>query len=541
VLVVGAGPTGLALAVELARHGARCRIVDALPEPSPQTKATEIHARTLELLDQAGLAEAFVAGGIVMKGAAFHSGGRCIAVLSYEGVECELPASLSFTQHDTERVLTTALTEHGGAVDRGCTVVGLEQDAEAVVVTLQRADGTTARVRAEWVVACDGAHSTLRESLGISLDGGEYPSLLAGLNARVEGMPYPRDQYQVFLDETDHWLGPIPGGWIRNSFTSEARTERPTAEELQGVFDRHSGPGTRVCEIADAAYFRLHHSVASAYRRGRVLLAGDAAHQSSPVGGTGMNTGLQDAFNLGWKLALVTARAAAPSLVDSYEAERRPVAQATVKMIDDLVNSRLFGEAAAIQTRDRQMAVQFTSPLARLAAVETGHGLRIDYRSSPLVAGHRGDRHSRGRHPVTWTGPAPGDRVYAPGPLVTADDTTTSLREILRGTAHQLLILAGEADAATLQAYADLAARAVARFRPWLAAHAIVVADRPPSVTAPGVTVLADPGFGVHGHLGAVADTLYLVRPDGYLGYRAEPPDGARLADYFAGLGFAGH
>src|SRR5262249_4779632 len=290
--------------------------------------------------------------GIVMKTIAFHSGGRCIAVISNEGVECELPGVISFTQHDTERVLTAALTEHGGAVERGCAVVGLEQDAEAVVVTLQRGDGTTERVRAEWGVACDGAHSTLRESLGIALEGGEYPFLLAGLNARVEGFPYPREQYQVFLDESDLWIGPIPGGWIRTSFISEAHTERPTAEELQAVLDRHAGPVTRVCEISDAAYFRLHHRVASAYRRGRGLLAGDAAHQSSPVGGTGMNTGIQDACNLGWKLALVTTGAAAPILVDSYEAERRPVAQATVKMTDDLVNSRVLGDSAAIQARD---------------------------------------------------------------------------------------------------------------------------------------------------------------------------------------------
>src|SRR5262249_51449305 len=154
----------------------------------------------------------------------------------------------------------------------------------------------------------------------------------------------------------------------------------------------------------DAAYFRLHHQVASTYRRGRVLVAGDAAHQSSPLGGTGMNTGIQDACNLGWKLALVTSGAAASSLIDSYDAERRPVALDTVKMTDDLVNSRLTTDPAVMQRHERELAVQLRSPLARLAMAETGHGLRISYQGSPLVAGARAGGPGRGRHRLIWTG-----------------------------------------------------------------------------------------------------------------------------------------
>src|SRR5262249_61387559 len=140
--------------------------------------------------------------------------------------------------------------------------------------------------------------------------------------------------------------------------------------------------------------------------------------------------------------------------------------------------------------------------------------------ASPIVAGYRDGAHGRSRRRPAWEGPAPGDRVYAPGLLVTADGATTSLRALQRGTAHQLLILAGEADAAALAAYADLAAAAKARFGRWLDAAVVVVADRPPAAAAPGVAVLADPAFGVHGHLGAAAAPLYPIRPHRYPGFR---------------------
>jgi 2-polyprenyl-6-methoxyphenol hydroxylase-like FAD-dependent oxidoreductase len=535
VLVVGAGPVGLSLAVELARNGTACRIVDRLPAPSPHSGATELHARTLELLDHAGLAESLLGEGIVIEGMALHTPTRCLGVLGFEGIASEFPSTMALPQHETERLLAAALTARGGVVERGRTAVALEQDADAATVTVETNDGARERVRAQWVVACDGAHSTLRELLGIAFEGGEYPHLWAGMNARVDGWPYPLNQYQTFLDQTQQWSGPLPGGWLRTFFRDDDGGAQPTAEHLQRVLDQHVAAPVRVREIADAAYFKLHHRLASAFRAGRVLLAGDAAHTISPAGGLGMNAGIQDAHNLAWKLALVAAGAAAPTLLDSYDAERRGADLATVRKAD-IFQQGASADAAAARAWDRALAVQLASPLARLAMLSSEHELEIHYRESPLVAGHRVGAGGRSRRRPAWDGPTPGDRIYAPGLLVTADGATTSLRALQRGTAHQLLILAGEADAAALAAYVALAASAKARFGRWLDAAVVVVADRPPAVAAPGVAVLADPAFGVHGHLGAAADTLYLIRPDGYLGYGGEPPDGARLAAYFAAI-----
>jgi 2-polyprenyl-6-methoxyphenol hydroxylase-like FAD-dependent oxidoreductase len=536
VLVVGAGPVGLSLAVDLARHGTACRVVDRLPAPSPQSRATELHARTLELLDHDGPADALLAEGIVVAGMAFHTQTRCLGVLGFDGIASELPSTVAVPQHETERVLAAALAARGASVERGRAVVALEQDADAATVTLERDDGARERVRARWVVACDGAHSALREMLGIAFEGGEYPHLWAGMNALVDGWPFPMNQYQTFVDDTHQWIGPIPGGWLRTSFLDDGGGAQPTAERLQRVLDQHVTAPVRVREIADAAYFKLHHRLASAFRAGRVLLAGDAAHTISPAGGLGMNAGIQDAHNLAWKLALVAAGAARPALLDSYDAERRGADLATLRKSDVFQGNDGGGDSPDARAWDRALAVQLASPIARLAMLSSEHELEIHYRESPIVVGYREGARGRARKHPAWDGPTPGDRVHAPGPLVTADGATTSLRALQRGTAHQLLILAGEAEAAALAAYVDLAATAKARFGRWLDAAVLVVADRPPAAAAPGVAVLADPGFAVHGHLGAVADTLYLIRPDGYLGFRGEPPDGARLAAYFAGI-----
>src|SRR5579884_148030 len=331
VLVVGAGPTGLSLALELARRGVTCRLVEQMPRPSSSPRATELHGRTLEVWDQAGLADAVLSEALVVDGVAYYAGGRCIGVQSYAAVDSPFPVAAACPQQVAERLLAAAFEAHGGRVERGRGVVGLESRDDGVVAMLRDPDGAEERVQAEWLVACDGVRSAVRQMLGIAFVGGDYPPLYASVDALVDGWPYPRQQQQIFLDSTEQWVGPLPGGWLRTAYLRQGDAERPTIAELQGVLDQHV-PGTaRVREIAHPTYFRWHHRLASAYRHGRALLAGDAAHVVSPLGGTGLNTGVQDAANLAWKLALVCSGAAPPALLDSYEAERRPVARAAVR------------------------------------------------------------------------------------------------------------------------------------------------------------------------------------------------------------------
>jgi FAD binding domain len=284
------------------------------------------------------------------------------------------------------------------------------------------------------------------------------------------------------------------------------------------VIDRHVPGAPRIRDADNLACFGLHHRVARSFRRGRVLLAGDAAHAMTPVNGQGMNTGVQDAYNLAWKLELALG-GAAPVVIDSYEAERRPVAIATVTGSGEVHEANvLTGDAAA--ARDRALAAELATPARVLAAVEAGHELGVAYGDSPIVGGEV---------PPQAPGMLPGGRIPDAAPLVRADGSLTSLRELLHAPQLQLWLCAGAGGV-------DRAVARAERFGTAVRARAFVLADRPP-VGSAGVEVLADPALRAHGRLGAVADAACVVRPDGYLGFRCEPPDAGRLADHLRRLG----
>jgi hypothetical protein len=366
-------------------------------------------------------------------------------------------------------------------------------------------------VRAGFLVACDGVHSGLREAAGIEFEGGDYPGRWVAMDAALEGWPYGSGEIPVFLDREGFWAMPLPGGRIRLFFRDDAAADPPEVADAQAVIDRHVPGAARIRDAENAACFSLHHRVARRFRSGRVLLAGDAAHAMTPVNGQGMNTGVQDSYNLAWKLRLAL-EGAPHAVLDSYDAERRPVALATVKASGEVHDANvLAGDAAA--ARDRALAAATATPARVLAAVEAGHELGVAYDESPIVAGQM---------PAGALGVLPGQRVPDAGPLVRGDGGPTSLRELLRAPELQLWLCAGAGEPAAAFAVAERFARAV-RVR------VLFIRDRPPPGRS-GVEVLADPALRAHGRLGAVTDAAYVVRPDGHLGFRCEPP----VADWIA-------
>jgi 2-polyprenyl-6-methoxyphenol hydroxylase-like FAD-dependent oxidoreductase len=512
VLVAGAGPVGLSLACELERRGVDCRLVDAAAERAVVSRATDLHARSLELWDHTGVAKAILDAALPITGAPLFSDGREVARLDFSGVDSPFPAAVSLRQRDLESLLEARL---GRQVDRGVVVELLGQDEEAVAVRVGTED-----LRARYLVACDGVHSGLRDALGVAFEGGEYPGRWAVMDAELEGWPYGPGEIPVFLDHEGFWAMPLPGGAMRLFFRDDDAGEVPEVEDGQAVIDRHVPGAPRVRDAQNRTCFRLHHRVARAFRVGRVLLAGDAAHAMTPVNGQGMNTGVQDAYNLAWKLDLAL-RGASSVVLDSYEAERRPVAIATVRGSGEVHDANvLAGDAAA--ARDRALAAALATPAQVLAAVEAGHELGVAYLDSPIVAGAA---------PAGAPGVIPGRRVPDAAPLVDAEGSVTSLRELLRAAEPQLWLCAGGAGL-------DEALALTERFSPALRTRVFVIADRPPP-GPPGVELLADPGLRVHGRLGAVSEAAYVVRPDGYLGFRCEPPDAARLADHLGLFGLS--
>src|SRR5256885_11701598 len=334
VLVVGAGPTGLMLANQLGRRGVRTRIIDRHTGPSLQTRALGVQARTLEIYTHLGIVERALAGGKRATGANIWVQGRRAARLPLGDIGRDLspyPFLLILGQDDNERLLGDALCRQGMAVDWGTELVGLAQDTSHVTATLKQPDGTIEDVTVAWVAGCDGARSAVRELSGIAFEGAPYEHVFFVADTRVTGPMVP-DELNVYLWRegfplfcpmrgTDHWrlVGILPPH-LRGR-------DDLTFEEVIPSVRQQAGTELSFEECSWLSTYRIHHRRAARFRDRRCFLLGDAAHIHSPVGGQGMDTRLQDAYNLAWKLALVVSGRAGAALLDSSEAGRLPVAQ----------------------------------------------------------------------------------------------------------------------------------------------------------------------------------------------------------------------
>ncbi|WP_174531339.1 FAD-dependent monooxygenase, partial [Micromonospora maritima] len=320
VLVVGAGPTGLAVAVALAGHGVHATVVDRLAQPPVTSRAAVVHAGTLEALDRIGVAAPLAARGVHSTRFVVRDRDRVLATVPFDRLPSRYPYALLVSQAETEAVLADRLTALGGRVRRPYELTGLDLDDGGA--TARFADGGT--VRARWVVGADGMHSRVRELAGIGFGGPADPGesfLLA--DVRVDST-LPRDQVTLFLSRQGPLVwAPLPDGTVRLVATVADAPREPEARHFQALLDER-GPARRpdrVTAMVWASRFRIHHRIADTYRSGPVLLAGDAAHVHSPAGGQGMNLGLRDAVALG------DALAAGPEALDAYAAERRPRAE----------------------------------------------------------------------------------------------------------------------------------------------------------------------------------------------------------------------
>lgn len=341
VLVVGAGPTGLTAACEALRHGLSVRIIDLKEGRSTHSKALVTHARTLEVFETMGAAEAMLAKGVPFAALNTRSGptgpGTRVDLLGLPWGDTAYPFWLSIPQDDTELVLEELLTSLGGAVEWATALEAIQDEGPRVQALLKHEDRTET-VFARWVVGCDGGRSCVREQTGITLKRHDARAtfVLADVKSRL---PMPQNEGHAYLapqglllivpmPEPDRWriIAHVP----RTPSDSPVRVDEDFLDEL---IRQRSGLEFGSHEVKWTSQFNLSHGLADRYREGRVFLAGDAAHVHSPVGGQGLNTGVQDAHNLLWKLAMAeragTSRAA-EMLLDSYEEERRPVARSMV-------------------------------------------------------------------------------------------------------------------------------------------------------------------------------------------------------------------
>jgi len=323
VLVVGAGPVGLALACELLRRGVPVRMVDRHRSTTEVSKAIIVWPRTLELLAGLSASAEMVEAGHLLDGVQFFSGGsRLGSVVVSELDDSVFNHVLMLPQRETERILLARLTELGGVVEWGTEVVKVSCDDADATVLLRHGDGVEETVRTPWLVGADGAHSTVRKQLGIGFDLTSPEFTFAIADAPVEGDVDERMLNYFYSVHGAIGVGPL-GGKVFRFAVSVPEGQQPSRELFQQALDQRAGSVGRVGEPKWSAIFTVRCATASSFRSGRAFLIGDAAHVLSPAGGQGLNTGIQDAVNLGWKLAGVYLGLLHPDVLDSYDEERR--------------------------------------------------------------------------------------------------------------------------------------------------------------------------------------------------------------------------
>src|SRR5215468_4874318 len=422
VLIVGAGPTGLVLALWLTRLGVRVRILDKTAEPGTTSRAVAVQARTLELYRQVDLSDAVVEAGVKVAAANLWVGGAKAARLPLgrmgEGLS-PFPYALTYPQDAHERLLIERLDALGVEVERQTELVRFDQHPEQVRAVLRRADGSEEVCEAAYLAGCDGARSTVREALATDFPGGTYSGLFYVADVDAAG-PAADGDIHVDLEEAD-FLAVFPlKGPGRLRLVGPVRWE-PDREHRELTFDDvgKRAVGNLKLAIAKVNWFstyRVHHRVAARFRVGRAFLLGDAAHVHSPVGGQGMNTGIGDAVNLAWKLAAVLNGGSRDGLLATYEPERIGFARRLVATTDRgfTVVTKQGAVARWVRTR---LAPRILPLLFRLASVRrflfrTVSQIGVNYRDSPLSAGAAGA--VRGGDRLPWVETAPGQDNFVP-------------------------------------------------------------------------------------------------------------------------------
>lgn len=546
VLIVGAGPVGLFLAAELARHGVIARVVDKRTR-SEHSKAIALHPRTLELLADCGGLEAALARGRKVSGVQLYGGGRPLIHVDLDDVDSEHRHILILPQSDTEEILEALCVERGVIVERGVTCTSVSQDVDGCEVALARPlpddaeEASVVRVRAEWVVACDGADSTVRRALGLPFQGDAVETPIAVMDAPLRVNLADDTLHAFFTADGVAAFVPLPeqGLWRVVCNVPQGAQAPYTAAGFQKLLAERIHLGFELGEPRWIAELPFRRRKVEQYRDGRVFLAGDAAHCHSPIGGQGMNAGIQDAYNLAWKLALVAQGVGRTELLDSYGAEREPVARDL--QAETVWATRAAGLHSAIPQRLRDailgVAGQFETVRTKLA--DNAGQLEIHYRDSPIVAEINSSLlatiltatpDDEIPSVADWTdfsrAPRAGDRA----PDVQLGHGT--LHELLYGTRHTLLLFDGAAPTPSgYETMRSIARQVRERYGRYVAAHVVVPdALAPPALE--GESVILDPHSTLHARYGAGAECLYVIRPDGHVGYRSQPADPKGLMDW---------
>jgi 2-polyprenyl-6-methoxyphenol hydroxylase-like FAD-dependent oxidoreductase len=508
VLVVGAGPTGLMLANQLGRRGVRALILDRHDGPSLQTRAIGVQARTLEIYSHLGIVDRALELGKRATGANMWAQGRRAARVPFGdsvlGVS-PYPFLLILGQDDNERLLGEALHKWGMTIRWNTELVGLAQETDRVIAKVKQPDGTIREVTAAWVAGCDGARSAVRELNGIAFQGAPYEHVFFVADTQMTGSMVQaevnvylwRGGFHLFfpMRGTDHWriVGIVPPA-LRGR-------DDLTLDEVTPSMRKEAGSGLSFQGCSWFSTYRIHHRRAERFRDRRCFLLGDAAHIHSPVGAQGMNTGLQDAYNLGWKLALVVSGSADAGLLDTFEDERVPVAQrllsTTDRMFSFIVSDSWLGGVFRTRLLPRILALAMSLARIQRFAFRTISQTGIRYRNSPLSETLPG---------LPEAAPRAGDRFPWLRLKFLPNGPTEDLFEKLDDTRFSLIVIGQPAPAGGVPGLGELL-------------RTYVVPNDTANDRELARARIPQPAF-------------YLVRPDGYVGLAGTHLEAAAVTRY---------
>jgi 2-polyprenyl-6-methoxyphenol hydroxylase-like FAD-dependent oxidoreductase len=523
VLVVGAGPVGLTMACELARNGVNCRIIDKAAAPATTSRALAIFPRTLEMFQIMGLIGPVLEAGHQLNGVAIYNRSGQIAHIGFCGLPSRYRFAISLPQSETERLLTEHLGHFGIAVDRGNELVALSQSPAAARAVIRNSAGVEESLEASWLIGCDGAHSSVRHLLAVPFEGEAYPETFLLADVKMEG---PLDHVHIHLFLTGEGLVgvfPFRGDRCRIIVSAQEELEKQAVgdvklNEIQAAVESRTHSGIRLTDPVWISRFRISHRKIPEFRVGRVFFAGDSAHVHSPAGGQGMNTGIQDAINLAWKLALVIHRKSPDSLLNSYNEEREPVAKMVLSLTDRLTRMATLQGALGQQLRDALIPMLTGIHLVEDRIAETMAEIGIHYRRSSMVSGksghtlHAGDR-------------APDCDFHGRTSL-----EPLRLFDLFRDPVHHLLLFAG-ADADAASKLNALRVEIERDFKGLINAVVVIRAAR-----ADFSDALLDSDGGAHALYEAEPGGVVLIRPDGYIGFRGGARHTEALREYLAGI-----
>jgi 2-polyprenyl-6-methoxyphenol hydroxylase-like FAD-dependent oxidoreductase len=539
VLIVGAGPVGLMLACELRRRDIACCIIDKYAEFPSTSRANGVQPRAMEVLDSLGIAGKIVAESYRAKGFRIMRAGAEVGRL-----EPKLPIApgeptarshrrmVFANQAVVERVLRGKLAELGGHVELQRELRSIEEHSAGVVADVaDLASGNVEQVEAKWLVGCDGAHSAVRTLLQLPFNGKDYPDQFVQADVYLDG-DLPEGMVTLWLNDRG-LMAAIPFRqprlWrIAAQIFPDADGNIPQAsvELFQRLLaERAADTTTKIIESVWLSNFVVHHRIVDHYRKGHVFVAGDAAHVHSPIGGQGMNTGIQDAYNLAWKLALVI-NGAAEALLDTYEAERLPVGRKVLQQTDVNHRLRVSGSPLADILMDR-----IVFPLMRARPIlnavsdfvlKRGSQLDVNYRTSALSEQTGSFR----------KGHKAGDRA-PDGRLLDSSGLPTSLFTKFRTPNFRLLIFQGRRHTVGVNTLVAIGKRVHAATDGLVIPLVITTGGTgSPDFADRHVIVLRDPKLRTHIAYGVSTPTLYLIRPDGYIGSRRHAVDEPELLEY---------